>query len=80
MEKDVPSTKEIIRRVQRMLTKVHSEPYVPKIFSLKALTNLIYFLDLSLCLVVYTILVGLTYLYFCYGRMTWRDLCRIRPS
>jgi hypothetical protein len=32
MAKDVPSMEEIMQRVQRILDKVYSEPYVPKLF------------------------------------------------
>ncbi|RLM78042.1 putative gypsy-type retrotransposon [Panicum miliaceum] len=35
MAKDVPSTEEIMRRVQHILNKVHSELYVPKQFNAK---------------------------------------------
>jgi hypothetical protein len=52
MAKDVPSTHEIMRRVQRILEKVDAEAYVPKLFSAKDLPNAVSVLDFFLSLVL----------------------------
>jgi hypothetical protein len=46
MAKDVLSMEETIRRVERILTDMHSEPYVPKLFSTKDPPNAVSVLDL----------------------------------
>jgi hypothetical protein len=45
MAKDVPMMEEIMRRVQRILDKVYSEPYVPKLFSAKDPPNGVSMID-----------------------------------